>query len=111
MKTSTNSVRALEIISILDEAAQSDNHFVHIETDCDVKNLRRNITLFSKDKKWRKRLVTSASDDGKVLFVKLKERSRIDVLEELLFKAMLSIENVALYEEIYATLYGGKDGQ
>ena len=70
--------------------------------------IRKCVRDLIKDQPWKDRVVLAV--DGKVLFVRIKEVSRLKRMEQLLESALCEIENEHLYDEIYEVLYGGKSG-
>lgn len=101
---SRNTLEALEILKELDEAGKSNNHYVMTRTPTRPDLVRRSLRLLANDRDWVKRLTTAV--DGKMLFIHLKESSRVEVLEQALEKAIQYIDDEAIYEELMQVLYG-----
>lgn len=98
--------QAMEIIAELDEVGKSDSYFVTVKNTDRPDLVRRAVRMFAKDREWFPRLVTSVS--GGVLFVKLKEVSRIQLLERALEKALMHVDDDRVYEELLEVLNGTK---
>ena len=97
---------AREIVAELDEVSKSDSYYVAVK-DTDRPDLvRRAVRVFARDREWFPRLVTPIS--GGVLFVRLKEVSRIQLLERALEKALMHVDDEKVYEELLEVLNGTK---
>lgn len=69
-----------------------------------VETLRGYVRDLIRDQDWKDRVLTAV--DGGVLFVHVKEISRVERLEKMLFKALNHIDDEHLYDEIMEVLHG-----
>lgn len=101
---SKNTLQALEVLAELDQAGMSDKSHVIVVRPHNVMQFRRMLRMFAKDREWFPRLITAA--DGEMMFVRLKEISRVQVLERTLETVLPCIDDENLYDDVMEVLYG-----
>lgn len=69
-----------------------------------TETLRGYVRELIRNEDWNKRVNTAV--DGEVLFVHVKQLSRVDVLTQMLEKALPAIEDERVYDECMEILYG-----
>lgn len=103
----TNSVlaqEAAEIIENIKSDVKVNEYKVTPYRPRNPRAVRQYVINRIRGESWRDRIVTAI--DGDVLFIKVKNISRVKILEAALEKVLPAIDDELLYEEMMEVLYG-----
>lgn len=104
MPISQNTIATNEVLALLDKASASNKTFMTKVTEGNLAQIRKLLREKAKDRKWLSRLTSTI--DGGILYIVLREPSRVKLLEDLLEETLTYIESEDLYGRIMEILYG-----
>lgn len=106
MTTTKYTMEAYALIPEVESALRSNDSSVIVRESDSPRALQLSLYRQLVKNGIKERVVIAV--DGNMVFVRIKGKSRIDVLTELCHKLMLHVDDERVYEQAMKILYGGQ---